>query len=902
MPSLLTMPASSTSASTSGFTGSVPLFHAAWIFAAGIVLAHAVWLQPAWLLLSVTLLGLLALFAAFRARRVAWFAIAAFWCLLGAWCAEMQPQPAPAADLLKLSDNLARTVDGVVVNAGPVRDAPDQDANNSITEGLAQSVDLQVSSIEVVTDAIDQQQATQGGVRITVHWPKDALRVTPLRCGQSLQLVTQLLPPAIYHDAGVWSRRDYLLDQGITAVGSTQVRSVTVLGQADGRFLPCRMSTLQHSLSTRMMLLSAHMQGLPPALRLSLNDSIMLSAMTTGDRTFLSHALRAGFERTGSFHMLVVSGLHLAIVAGFFFWLMRILRVSQTYATILTIVASCAYALFTGFGTPVQRSLWMVVVYLLGRILYRESRALNTLGFASLLLLAVNPRGLFDAGLQMTLIAVVAIAGIAAPLLETTVRPYIVATHDLGIVAIDVKLDPALAQFRVVLRMVAARLQRAASARIAWSFFPWLVRAALFTAEAIVVSCAVELAMTLPMAIYFHRITVFALPVNILILPLLTVLLPTALLTLLTLLVLPAAAVVPAVLAGALLHLSVVLVRLFGSLSLGDVRIPSPLAAQLLLFCLLLGTSIALAQLASHTHQLRLHTASWIALLLAAFAAIYPRTPEHPHDALFVEVLDVGQGDSILLITPGGKTMLIDGGGFGGGPHPVTQNFDIGEDVVSPALWARGIRHLDVVALTHAHSDHIGGLPAILRNFRPDELWVGRNPHVAEYENLLHEAAELHIHVRHLVAGDAAALDAAKVHVLAPAPDYQPGAKPANDDSLVLHVAYGGTSVLLEGDAEAPIEQAMLREQGLKSTLLKIGHHGSATSITPEFLARVAPQWAAISCGLHNRYGHPREEVLQRLQAAGVRTYSTDINGAACFSLTGRTVLPDPFCGEDHEP
>jgi competence protein ComEC len=100
----------------------------------------------------------------------------------------------------------------------------------------------------------------------------------------------------------------------------------------------------------------------------------------------------------------------------------------------------------------------------------------------------------------------------------------------------------------------------------------------------------------------------------------------------------------------------------------------------------------------------------------------------------------------------------------------------------------------------------------------------------------------------------------------------------------------------LEGDAEAPVEDSMLNEPGLESTLLKVGHHGSITSTRPEFLARVAPQWAVISCGLHNRYGHPREEVLAELEAAHIHTYSTDIEGAQCFKLDGGVVTHMEDC------
>jgi competence protein ComEC len=267
-----------------------------------------------------------------------------------------------------------------------------------------------------------------------------------------------------------------------------------------------------------------------------------------------------------------------------------------------------------------------------------------------------------------------------------------------------------------------------------------------------------------------------------------------------------------------------------------------------------------------------------------------------------MEAIDVGQGDSLLLITPDGKTLLVDGGGFGGGPHQAPQDFDIGEEVVSHTLWSRGIRRLDAVALTHAHSDHMGGLPAVLRNFHPAELWVGNNSRFGAYDALLNEAADLHVRLRSLRAGDALNFGSTQISVLAPFRGYQPGPEPTNNDSLVLHMAYGATSVMLEGDAEAPIEQAMLAEPGLQSSLLKVGHHGSITSTRPEFLARVAPQWAVISSGIHNRYGHPRQEVLEGLQAAKVRTYRTDINGATCFRLDGKTVAPEPSCGWRQAP
>ena len=879
----------------------IPLFHAAWLFALGIVFAHFVWLRPAYLLVALAPIGLLCAFAAVRSQRVVWLPLAVLWCLLGTWCAEMQPQPSPAPAMIVLSDGLIRSVEGTITDAGQVR--PELEENVGEAEGSAptQRLDIAVTSVEMVTDDQDVQAATDGGVRITVRWPGGEAAATGFHCGEHIRADARLMQPEVYRDPGAWNRKEYLLEQGITSTAAVPVDRVQVLGSANGQSAACRISSWQHNASARILALPAAMRWLPAIARLSEDDAIMLAAMVTGDRTFLTHSLRVGFERTGSFHMLVVSGLHLGIVAALIFWIARRLRLPQIPATVLTICVSFAYALFTGFATPVQRSLWMVTLYLIGRLVYRERNVLNTVGFASLGLLVISPRSLFESSLQMTLLAVVSIAGVAVPLLANTVHPYLTATRDLSLVALDVKLPSRQAEFRVMLRMFAAALAKATSRLVGWRVFPWMVRFLLRCVEVLVVSSIVELAMALPMAVYFHRITVFALPVNMLILPLLMIMLPSALLTLIASLVSSSAAAVPAAVTAMLLHLGVGIVHLFGSVAAGDFRVPAPLPLQTAAYCILLGIAIVLSRCANVSNaswiKVVARPSAWIAMIAAAAVVVMPRPTDHPRDALLVEAIDVGQGDSLLLITPDGKTMLMDGGGFGGGPQQVSQDFDIGEEVVSPVLWSRGIHHLDVVALSHAHSDHMGGLPSVLKNFRPDELWVGNNPLVPAYKALLDEAHELHARVRTMHAEDTATLGSAQIHVLAPLANYEPGSEPGNNDSLVLHVSYRATSALLEGDAEAPIERGMLAEQGLESTLLKVGHHGSTTSTGSEFLARVAPRWAVISCGLRNRYGHPRKEILAELQAAHVRTLSTDIDGASCFELDGNNVRANARCG-----
>jgi competence protein ComEC len=873
----------------------VPLFHAAWLLACGIVVARHLWLRPSLVLIAITLIAGLCVLANLRATRIVWAPMAALWLLLGVWCALMQPQPAPAPELAALSDNLLRTVEGTVIDTGPLRSELEPNVDESTTQSPAQRVDLRVSTVEFVTDTQDRQAPVSGEARLTVRWPAGAAAaaIQPFRCGERISADVRLLTPEIYRDPGVWSRADYLLDQGITSTAPVHFARITRLGSARLPLLAsmaCRTAGWQHATTARLLALPAAMRNLPSPLRLSEDDAIMLAAMVAGDRTYLTHNLRVGFERTGSFHMLVVSGFHLAIVAACIFFVARCLRLGRVPATLITIGASLAYALFTGFATPVQRSLLMVTLYLLGRLLYREKSPLNTIGFATLCLLAASPRSLFDSSFQMTLLAVLVIAGIAAPLLQSTIHPYLEATRNLETTALDVKLPPRVAATRHLLRYIPV-LCPAASPLVTRRAIPWAARFVIRVGELVIVSCIVELAMALPMAVYFHRITIFALPVNIVILPLLAVLMPAALLTILLLAAWPAAATIPAVVVALVLHLGVGLVRLFGGLRFGDVRVATPLAWQWAAFILLLAAAILFARGPRFERRL-----AWSAMLIAALVAVIPRPIDHPHNALLVEAIDVGQGDSILLITPDGKTLLVDGGGFGGGPRQAAPDFDIGEEVVSPALWARGIRHLDAVVLSHAHSDHMGGLPAVLRNFHPDELWVGMNPRFREYNALLDQAYSLHARVRSFHSGDTFNFGTTRIEVLAPFPDYQPGPEPANNDSLVLHMVYRSTSVMLEGDAEAQVEHAMLAEPNLASTLLKVGHHGSITSTRPEFLARVAPQWAVISCGLHNRYGHPRQEVLEELQTAQIHTLRTDMNGASCFVLNGTSLIPDFDC------
>ena len=748
---------------------------------------------------------------------------------------------------------------------------------------------------------------TSGGLRVNFYpGPRVAEPPVGLRAGDRVEILVKARAPRDYLDPGAFDVKGFLAREKIDVVGS--LRSGELL-QLVGRPPPTISQRLARARGSLLARLDSLFVGHP-------ERGAVARAMLLGDRSFVDSSVVLAFQKTAAYHVLVVAGLHVGALVIFLWWVGKRLRFSMLGISVMTLLALTAYVGIVQDRPPILRAALMAALYLCARPLFRRVELLNTIAIAALILLIWKPSSLGDSSFELSFLAAGVIAGLALPWMERSSAPYRAGLNHLGDVTRDTAHAPKIAQFRIEMRAAVQWLAGRMPTRIASRASDLLVlpvRAGLRLWEIILLSAVIQWGMLPLLAEDFHRVSLAGPVSNIPAVLLTGIIVPLGFVTLGMAMVWARAGLLLAKALSFCVGLLIASVEWFTRWPRLTYRIPGPPVWLMILFFVgfifLAGVARAIAVRRRDPALRRqwlpvAQPLEWITALvvvaLAVLVAWHPFAPSLYRGKLEVSVLDVGQGDSIFVAFPDGRTMLVDGGGQAGAE--VVDGFrsgpDVGEEVVSPYLWSRGIKRLDVVALSHAHHDHLDGLHAVIANFEVGELWIGRDEETPAFLVLLAEARAHGIQIVQEIQGRTFDWDGVRGEVLWPA-DVSEVDKAANDNSLVMRIQDGDENFLLPGDIEKKVENQLVDEHApLSANFLKVPHHGSKTSSTDAFVGAVAPRVAVVSVGEGNQFGHPVDSVVERYAQAGVRFLRTDRDGAVTALTDGHDLVVRSFVEE----
>ena len=550
----------------------------------------------------------------------------------------------------------------------------------------------------------------------------------------------------------------------------------------------------------------------------------LLKGMLLGEKRSVPEDVRQAFARSGVNHVLAVSGLHVGLIAAVAFFVFRALGLGRLGTGLATVSVLLVYAAVTRLPPSVLRACFMASAGILGALMDRDGEGLNVLGAAGLGILVWRPGDLFDAGFQLSFAATGAILLLYRPIC-------------------------ALLPFG----------DRSALGK--WIWVP------------LSVSLAAQLG-TAPLVINtFGCISPVSLFANLVVVPLMAAAVGLGLLA-----VVCEAFVEPIVtlLNGAnwlVLKAAIGAADLLSRPDWAYLSVPRVAGPYIGIYvCLLL-------LIVPEVRRWRGGRYLVFCCLLLANSIVWAGCFRGP-DTLEIVVLDVGQGDSIFVAFPNGRTMLVDGGSNGGG-------VDMGQWVLIPFLRHRGLRRIDVVVGTHGHNDHTGGLVTLLEKVEVGwYLDAGQYDGTSTGRRIRDLIRRLGITYQAVAAGDSlVGLGGVEGLVLHPTPEYvsREGRAPhgANNGSVVLRLSYRGAAVLLTGDVEHETDRVLSRwGRRLEADVLKAAHHGSRTSSSHRFLAAVRPRTVIVSCGEGNRFGHPAPDVIRRYDELGLEQFRTDERGA----------------------
>ena len=899
-----------------------PLAQLATAFALGI-LGGLYFVVPSSLLISTaalaTLVAAIALVAEQRRKRglgIATILVTLAVLLLGATFESIEKNNVPKNQLRSLLDKGTITVGDPIELTGVLERDPESAPERlylflAVEETRSRGVDRRVSG-EVVLLAPVVAKSTQTEF--------DQL---DLRYGARIRVMTVLERADSFRNPGVSSFTEYLDRKGYDATGF--VKSPLLIERLENErvFLPLSwLYEWRRKLQTEI------------DARFSKDTAGVLDAALLGNRYNLSHSTSERFRDGGTFHVLVISGLHITFLGGLVFLIARRFTKNTVLQFLLSAAVLWAYSLAVGAGSSVARAALMFTIILFAPLVSRRASSLNALGATALVLLAWHPSDLFDPSFQLTFVSVLAIVVFAWPLLEklsavgswrpTRETPYPPACAEWlrsfceslfwSEREAQRQLERANYSYKLFKAPLAGTLERL-----------HLQRLARYAFGAIVVSAAVQIALLPFLVVYFHRLSFASFLLNIGVSLLMAAVAISAAVALLVAQVSPTLAAPLISLTNSLNWVMVHSVDPFARLGAASIRLPEYTGWASAVYGLYyLPLALLVASLSNwkpldlprpetkSKRRRRLRLIAPLAQLLAlGLIVAHPSSAGRATGKLRIDFLDVGQGDSALVTFPDNTTLLIDGGGRPG-PFQKSASGDleegdeetferetrsIGESVVSEYLWWRGLDHVDFILATHADADHIDGLNDVARNFEVRAALAARTPgNDQEYARFAATLADKNIPLRLIGAGDVLRFGEVTAKVLWPLPAADPNAPSRNNDSIVLRLQLGERALLLTGDIEMAGENGMLRaREDLRADVVKVAHHGSKTSSIENFIAAAQPRFAVISVGQTSVFGHPNADVVERWKLSGAEVLTTGNSGTITVTTDGRELELETF-------
>jgi competence protein ComEC len=660
----------------------------------------------------------------------------------------------------------------------------------------------------------------------------------------------------------------------------------------------------------------------------SVSTAGVLNASLLGDKYFLDKQTAEVFREGGTFHVLVISGLHITFIGALTLLFVRFFTRKRLWQFLIANALLWSYALAVGAEIPVVRAAIMFTILLFSQVIYRRGTLLNSLGACVLILLVWRPADLFTPSFQLTIASVAAIVAMAFPLIEKLRA--VGSWSPTAETPFPPNVPVWLKRFCETLYWREAVWERDLSRQI-WSarlfkspYLNWLEKRNLqnplrYIFETLLVSTIVQIWLLPLLIIYFHRVSVAGIFLN------LWVGIWIALESFAAII-----ALIFAKISGSMAFPLIKLTELFNwfLVSVPQVltennwasfRLPHYAGALKAIYFLYFLPVLFFAgalhkwkpflikQKAKGKRQKLEKFFACAFLLLLGLIIFHPFSAPKADGKLHVEFLDVGQGDSIFITFPNGETMLVDGGGrlnfnkiyvkneLADEPElfePDTQN--IGETVVSAFLWEKGLDKVDYILATHADADHIQGLSDAAKNFRVKAALFGRAPFDDENFAALYAILQKRkIEALKLARGDVLTFGNVKIEVLSPA---QTDEISDNNHSIVLRIIYGEKKFLLTGDIEKEAERELLEKpEFLQTDVIKVAHHGSRTSSTQEFIDAARAKIAVIPVGKKSPFGHPHAEVLERWKNSGALILTTGERGTISISTDGKELWLETF-------